>query len=173
MPTFNSVSEMVNWVNTNQGQNHIFDEAKTKRMLIDAGHKLQKLLIEELDNYFASYMPVSGYKRTGNTIGSIHVGEPMLLTTNQWELSINFDEGLGNHPSLFGGEEGFTPWLLNSGWEWKNQPTTPKEHFTRFVGTNYINKAVERFNSENEYGLKIEVLHNGEDVTGRIYSYGK
>jgi hypothetical protein len=173
MATFNSISDLQNWINTQHGQNSVLDENHIRTVLTEAGHKLEEYLKEGLENYFTSYTPTSGYVRTGNTIGSIHVGEPQKLNINQWQLSITFDESLGNHPSLFGGESGFTPWLLNSGWQWKNQPEPPKEHFSRFVGTNFITEAVNKFNAENVYGLKVEVLHNGVDVTGRIYSYGK
>lgn len=172
MPEFSSLEEMAKWVQTSRGQNSVLDENHIKQVLIEAGHELENLLKEELDSYFMSYEP-KVYKRTGNTLASIQFGQPRKLTINQWELDITFDETLANHPSVFGQEEGYTPWLLNSGWKTKLDSTLNRDHFTRFQGTNYITNAVNRFNESNSYGLIVEVLHNGVDVTGRIYSYGK
>lgn len=172
MPEFSNLNELENWIQTTHGQNSILDENHIVQVLTEAGLELEHLLKEELESYFSSYEPTV-YKRTGNTIASIQVGFPKKITINQWELEITFDESLANHPSVFGQEKGYTPWLLNSGWRTKLDSTLNKDHFTRFVGTNYITKAIERFNQSNKYGLIVEALHNGSNVTGRIYSYGR
>lgn len=169
---FSNLDEMAKWIQTQHGQNSILDENHIVQVLTEAGLELEGLLKEELENYFQSYEPTV-YKRTGNTLASIQVGKPRKLTINEWELEIDFDEGLANHPSVFGQEDGYTPWLLNSGWKTKLDSSLDINHFTRFVGTNFITKAVNTFNQNNKYGLIVEVFHNGEDVTGRIYSYGK
>jgi hypothetical protein len=174
MPIFNSITELQNWINSPHGQNSVLDESKIKQLLREAGEKLERYMKEELQVWFDSYEPVE-YARTGYTMESFRVGEPKKININQWELQITFFEGLANHPSYIGGSQpdGYTPWLMNSGWQTKLDSKLSIKNFTRFEGTNYITRAVERFNAENEYGFKVEVMYNGEDVTGRIYHYGK
>lgn len=172
MPEFTNLNDMAKWIQTQHGQSTVLDENHLIQILTEAGHELEILLKEELENYFSSYEPVE-YTRTGNTLASIQVGLPKKISINQWELEITFDDSLANHPSVFGQEDGYTPWLLNAGWRTKLDSTLNKNHFTRFVGTNFITNAVNRFNENNTYKLRVEILHNGLDVTGRIYSYGK
>lgn len=161
MPTFNSISELQNWINSPHGQTSVLNETEIRQVLSDAGRELEKLMIEELDNYFASYEP-KVYQRTGNTVASIRVGEPKMITINQWSLGITFDERLANHPSVFGQEQGYTPWLLEVGWNIENKVKYSRPMFTNHPGTHYITKAVERFNTNNPHGLIVVVEHNGE-----------
>jgi hypothetical protein len=172
LATFSNINELKKWIQTTHGQKASLDETHIKQVLTEAGQELQKLMIEELDAYFQSYTPTV-YERTGNTVNSIRVGQPKKISINEWSLEINFDDALTNHPSVFGQEDGYTPWLLNTGWKTKLDATLDNEHFTRFKGTNFVTKAVNRFNDNNKHGLKVEVLHNGQDVTGRVYSYGR
>jgi hypothetical protein len=161
MPTFNSISDLHNWFNSSHGQNSVIVESQIKQVLSDAGRELEHLMIEELNNYFDSYEP-KVYKRTGNTIASIRVGEPRKISINQWSLDITFDESLANHPSVFGQEQGYTPWLLEVGWNIENKVVYSRPMFTKHPGTHYIQKAVERFNANNPHGLFVTVEHNGE-----------
>lgn len=161
MPTFSSISELENWIKSQVGQNAILDENKLKEVLVEAALQLEELLKEELNSYFSSYNPKE-YKRTGNTLASITVGEPKMNTINEWTIEITFDEGLANHPSVFGQEQGYTPWLLNVGWNIESKVGYSRPMFTNHPGTHYIQNAVERFNADNQYGLHVIVEHNGE-----------
>jgi hypothetical protein len=173
MTNFNSISELQQWMNTKHGQNAILDENHIIQVLTNAGQELQRLMIEELNAYFNSYDPTYPEYRRGWTIASIRIGKPHKISINQWELEIDFDSSIANHPSVYGQEDGYTPWLLNAGWRNKLDATLDKDHFTRFKGTNFVSKAVNKFNENNKYGLKVEVFHNGDNITGRIYSYGR
>jgi hypothetical protein len=161
LATFNSIKDIEKWIKTTHGQNSALDESRIRHELTIAGEILQKYMIEELDAYYQSYSPTV-YQRTGNTVNSIRVGKPNKISINEWSLEITFDESLANHPSVFGQEDGYTPWLLEVGWniEDKVQPSRPM--FTKHAGTHYITKAVNRFNENNPYGLKVTVEHNGE-----------
>jgi hypothetical protein len=172
MTTFNSINDLKKWLATQHGQNATLDETHIRKVLTEAGKELEKLMIDELNDYFQSYDPVYPEYRRGQTVASIQIGKPKKITVNEWSLEIIFDSSIANHPSVFGQEEGYTPWLLNSGWRTKLDATLDKDHFTRFKGTNFVTHAVEKFNKNNKHGLKVEVLHNGVDVTGKLYSYG-
>jgi hypothetical protein len=163
MPNFNSIKDLERWINSQHGQNSTLDEKHIRQVLKEAGNELQKLMIEELKIYFHSYEPTV-YERTGATIDSIVIGSPKKISINEWSLEITFDEGKAFHRSYISGDQpdGYTPWLLEVGWniEDKVQPSRPM--FTNHPGTHYIAKAVNRFNSSNEHGLKVTVEHNGK-----------
>jgi hypothetical protein len=161
--TFNSIKDLEKWIKTNHGQKSTLDENQIRKVLSEAGQELQRLMIVELDAYYQSYEPTV-YKRTGNTVDSIRVGNPKKISINEWSLAITFDEGLANHPSYISADQpdGYTPWLLEVGWniEDKVQPSRPM--FTKHSGTHYITKAVNKFNQSNKHGLKVSVEHNGQ-----------
>lgn len=163
MTTFNNIKDLEKWIKSTKGQNNTLDENSIRKVLTEAGKELQKLMIAELNTYYQSYEPTV-YVRTGNTVDSIIVGKPRKITVNEWALDITFDEAKANHPSYIseGQPDGYTPWLLEVGWniEDKVQPSRPM--FTTHPGTHYITKAVKKFNASNKHGLKVTVEHNGQ-----------
>lgn len=160
---FSSIKDLEKWVKSKQGQSNVLDENKIRQILTKAGQELQRLMIAELDAYYQSYEPTV-YQRTGNTVKSIRVGKPQKLSINEWSLEITFDENLANHKSYIGDNQpdGYTPWLLEVGWniEDKVQPSRPM--FTKHAGTHYITNAVNKFNSNNPHGLIVTVERNGQ-----------
>ena len=171
MVKFTSLSQISKFANTPQGQAELLKmkSAEIEKLLINASHELEGYLKEGLQAYFDSYTPTE-YERTGQTMRDIKVGMPTQTSHGVWNVSIGMDSP---HQSLFGGEDGNTLSLINTGFEWGKQPDTTIEHFSRFEGTNYIQEAVEKFNKNNRYGMSVKVLFNGNDVTGFSYNYGK
>ena len=163
MPTFRSVKDINRWIATNHGQNAVMDEAKIRQILTAAGKQLEGYLKDELNAYFNSYS-AKQYERTGNTVKSIKVGSPKKISINEWCLEIYFDEGLANHDSVMGSDQpkGYTPWLLEVGWDIRDKVNYEAPMFTHHDGTGYITKAVKRFNANNPHGLKVSVIRNGE-----------
>lgn len=174
MPDFDSIKEWKKYIDKQRGMSGILDEKQIIKILTEAGQELERYLKQELNAYFSSYDPVV-YKRTGDTVKSIMVGVPRKVGVDEWSLEITFNESLANHPSYIADDQpdGYVPWLLHSGWRNKLDSTLDIENFTRFKGTNYITKAVDKFNASNKHGLRVQVYHGSNDVTGRTYSYGK
>lgn len=174
MPTFNNIKDLEKYINSSKGQSSALNEIDMRRILRESARELEKYLKDELNSYFNSYDPVQ-YDRTDCTLKSFRVSDPKKITINEWSIEIYFDDGLANHPSVFGGDQqdGYTPWLLHSGWKTKLDPVLDKENFTRFRGTNYITDAVEKFNRNNKHGLIVQVYYNDLDVTDKTYNYGK
>ncbi|MEH7347215.1 hypothetical protein V7122_25645 [Bacillus sp. JJ1532] len=163
MPTFKSIKEIEKWIATNHGQEAVMNEAKIRKILKDAGKQLEGYLKSELEAYFTSYTPVQ-YERSGNTVKSIRVDEPKKISINEWSLEIYFDDKLANHDSVMGSDQpkGYTPWLLEVGWDVRDKVNYKAEMFTHHKGTQFVSKAINRFNANNPYGLMVSVTRNGE-----------
>lgn len=140
-------------------------------MITQMGKELEDLIRVELKNYYNSYTPTV-YTRTNTSVSDIKV-RTVARTGLGYELIIDLNS---NHRSLFGGEDANSLWLLNAGYVAKgleDKLGKEVEHFTRFKGTNFINKAIEKFNKSNNMDVQISLTYNGQDVTGREFSYGK
>ncbi|MCM3394846.1 hypothetical protein M3651_20910 [Cytobacillus oceanisediminis] len=138
------------------------NETKIKRILSSAARQLEKYMKNELDKYFNSYTPQE-YRRTGKTVESIKVGEPRKHSINEWAIEIYFDEELVNHDSVMGDQpKGYTPWLLEVGWDIRDKVDFDAPMFTHHPGTEFVKKAVRKFNATNPHRLKISVSHSGE-----------
>lgn len=162
MTTFNNIDDLAKWVNGSKGQNSLLNETQIKKALRESARLLEKYMKEELNRYFDSYTP-SVYERTGNTLKSFRVSEPRKVGLNDWSIEIYFDDGLANHPSVMGQEEGYTPWLLEVGWNIEDKVGYSRPMFTKHSGIGYIKKAVSRFNSSNPHGFKVNVNFNGNE----------
>ena len=163
MATFNSIKELENWIKSKHGQNAVLNEQEIVRVLSEAGQELKRLMIAELETYYMSYEPTV-YKRTGATVDSIEVGKPKKLSINEWLLEITFDESKALHRSYIGEDQpdGYTPWLLEVGWDIRDKVQPERPMFTNHPGTHYITKAVNKFNASNKHNLKVTVEHNGQ-----------
>lgn len=164
MTTFNSINDFKKWVDSKQGQQSLLNTDNVKQVLMKEARRLEKYLKEELQSYYSSYSPTV-YQRTGNTVDSLRVTPPRRLNNSEWSIGIEFDPSLANHYSYIGEDQpdGYTPWLLEVGWDIRDKIGYDAPMFTHHKGTKYITKAVERFNKDNPYGLKISVTMNGKD----------
>lgn len=144
---------------------------KQEKLLLDAAKELQDYMIEELLNYYSSYQP-SEYIRTYKILDDIRI-TPARSNRSEMELEIEMNS---NHRSLFdGGEDGNALWLLNAGYiaEGLEDRLGVSNRLTRFEGTNFIQNAIDKFNSRNKLGIQVSVYFNESNVTGRRYKYGK
>lgn len=159
---FKSLDELSKYLGSPNGFDSIIDQSNVRQILINAAHMLEDYLKEELQNYFDSYQPKE-YVRTGNTVNSIRVSEPYKSGVG-WSIEIYFDESLALHDSVIGNNQpkGYTPWLLEVGWNIENKVGFSRPMFTSHPGTHYIKHAVEKFNRDNQYGLEVHVYH-GDD----------
>lgn len=174
MVKFKSLSQIAKFANTPAGQLELLKmkSPEIEKLLIKASQELEGYLREGLQRYFDSYAPSGMYTRTGQTMRDIKLGLPIQTSPGVWSIGIEMNSP---HNSLFGGEDGNTLSLLNTGWkaETLEDNIGEVEHFTRFKGTNYVQDAVNQFNNNNKYGMKVRVIFNGEDITGVRFNYGK
>lgn len=159
MPEFKNLSDLSKYVDKQQG-NITVNKVQLTQILERELKRLEGYIKEEIQNYLNSYTPTV-YERTGNWMESVRIS-PVTQVGNYLQASIYFDNALANHPSLFGGEPGYVPWLMEVGWHWRDDKQPRTYRLSDFEGTHYIAKAVERFNSENRHGIKVTVTYNGK-----------
>lgn len=157
MKVFNNLKDLEKFVSSGAGLETVMSEQALKSALRKEARRLEGYLKDELQKYFNSYSP-KVYERTGDTVRSIYVTEPTRVGLGLWSIEIKFDESLGNHPSVMGQEDGFTPRLLEVGWNIESKVGFSAPMFTRHPGTKFITKSVARYNKSNPYGFKIEII---------------
>ena len=102
----------------------VFDNGLTlEGTLRQEAERLKKCIEDEIQKYYDSYSPIM-YSRTGAFQNSVEI-----------EDMVNMNNDDAYHLSLFGGDKGYVPALINDGWSWKNQPQTSIYRFTYFDGT--------------------------------------
>lgn len=166
--TFKTIKDLEKFINTKEGQGIFF--AQNEKVLLnklhEAGIELEKLIQDEIDMYYSSYDPVQ-YNRTYKFKNSLRMSNPIKTGVNEWTIEIYFDKDLADHDGAY------VPTLIDEGWDYRNRTNKDIYRFTHYEGYNFIEKAVEKFNSQNKYGFKVKVLKDGEDITGFSYSYGR
>lgn len=128
-----------------------FDDGKTiNEALKSEAQRLQQILIKHINAYYASYDPVQ-YNRTYQMRDSVKVE----TSVKDMSIAVYFNQK-AYHPSLLGGNPGFTPVLIDSGWVWKNQ-SVPIYRFTAYEGYGFIQQAVDEFNRTTKYKFQVNV----------------
>ncbi|QWU14443.1 hypothetical protein SAMN04487895_101755 [Paenibacillus sophorae] len=154
MPQFNNLSELEKYLNTGKGQQTVFGQRDVRKALNEAAKLLEKIMHEELEAYYASYTPVDGgYERTYGLLNSLRIS-PITQVGNELHINVYFDRESATHPSIFGGEDGYVAKLINDGWSWSNTSVNIY-HLSHYEGFHFVEKALQRFSSENKWGFRI------------------
>ena len=142
---------------------------KTQAILEKEAKRLKKMIATEVGNYYGSYSPTV-YDRTFGLINSLkidkayHDGQYLIV-------KIYFDPtmGMATQPSKMGGDPGFTPILINYGWRWKRR--TGPYRFAYYEGFYFWGRALEKFNANNPYKLRIDasMSYKGKVVSHHSY----
>ncbi|MGG2091239.1 hypothetical protein AB1283_00550 [Bacillus sp. S13(2024)] len=169
---FTSISQIDNYLKSNSSVGGI-NPNTIRQTLTKEAQRLKGYIIEEIDNYYNSYKPTGIYQRTYKMRNSLVVETPTPSSNEQWSISIGFGSG-SMHPSLFnGGSEGFAFGLRNYGYITRLDEKLNAYGFTRYEGYDFLGKAIQKYNENNPYNIKIDVLDGGGGkITGK-YSYGR
>jgi hypothetical protein len=153
--------------------NQAYLTSNIKRVLWDSVWKLKRILQRQIEAYYDSYDP-KYYKRTYMFQRSLRT-EEIIANGNEIAVRIYFDEKYATHPSVVynrgkKGEDGFVPILLNYGWRWRKNSDL-YYHFSTYEGFNFVEKAVNEFNTQKHGHIKItlEAKHGRGIVERRDY----
>lgn len=169
MPTFSNLKDLEKYVNNqnNSSKLNILTSGQLMKVLEREGERLKGYLEEEVQNYYNSYSPTV-YTRTYNFLNSVRI-TPVFQEGNNLTVKIYFDEGMATHDSIFGGEDGYVPTLLEYGWQVKSDKVPNYYHLKYYEGFHFVDKAIEKYNRGNPNGFKIvkHAEHNGKVIEHR------
>ena len=135
----------------------MINHPNVKKIMEQEGIRLMNIVQKYIDEYYDSYKPTV-YERTYAFKNSLRI-EPVTQKGNILSVKIYFDDDSANHPSIFGGSDGYVPLLINDGWSWKNTQIAPYR-LSHYEGFNFIEKAIEEYEKSNKYGFKIQIERN-------------
>lgn len=116
-----------------------------------------KILQEEIDEWYRSYSP-SVYQRSYDMRNSLYAEDYVDIDSSGTQLTVKLkytDEAM--HKSLWGDGEVNTLLLMNNGYQVNSGWHKDIEYFGYREGGHFLEKAVERFNNDNEFGIEINI----------------
>lgn len=129
-----------------------------EQMLKSEAKRFLKILQQEIDNWYKSYSPTF-YKRTYNMRHSLYVEDYVAVSVDARKLTINInytDDALST--GYWGQGPVNTLQLMNDGYSvHKNVWFRDIEHFGYVNGAKFFERAIERFNIDNQLGIVIDI----------------
>ena len=116
-----------------------------------------KILQDEIDEWYHSYSP-SIYERSYDMKFSIYAEDYVDIDTSGTQLTVKLkytDEAM--HKSLWGDGEVNTLLLMNNGYQVNSGWHKDIPYFGYREGGHFLEKAVERFNKDNAFGIEINI----------------
>lgn len=116
-----------------------------------------KILQEEINNWYDSYSPVV-YKRSYDMRNSIYVEDLVQVSVSgdKMQIKINYDDRTF-HQSLWDSASINSILLMNDGYKVSKGWHKDIENFGYREGGQFLEKAVNRFNEENDFGIDIVI----------------
>lgn len=120
-------------------------------------NRFLKILQEEIDNWYDSYSPVV-YKRSYDMRNSIYVEDlaQVSVSGDKLQIKINYDDR-AFHQSLWDSSSINSILLMNDGYKVSKGWHKDIENFGYRDGGQFLEKAVNRFNEENDFGIDIVI----------------
>lgn len=125
-------------------------------------NRLKNILQRHLEDYYKSYSPIA-YERGqygGNLRKALSVEDICTLSSNgmtiTMELKINEN---AIHNSIINKSKSNAFWLMNDGWRVKKNTRFKNIYrFGHYEGAHFVEHAIEEFDKNNKYGIKVEVV---------------
>ena len=116
-----------------------------------------KILQEEIDEWYSSYSPKM-YSRSYGMRDSIYAEDIVDVDSSGTQLTIKIKyTDAAIHSSLWGDDEIDTLLLMNKGYQVKRGWHKNIGNFGYRKGGHFLERAVERFNNDNLFGIKVNI----------------
>lgn len=132
-----------------------------KEILRHEADRLKSCIQKRINEFYGNHSTSGQYDRTDAFRQSLMVDDILEIDVvgNQLRIYLLFDDGLAYHPSLWGGEKGFVPSLIEFGWSW-NQDNIHRRYLSYFEGFDYVGLGIQDYNQDNPYGIKVNIIKN-------------
>lgn len=119
------------------------------------GQRFMNILQEEIDEWYLKYTP-SMYQRTYAMHSSIFADDLVDIDCSGTTLEVRVKySDLAMHKSLWSDDEVNTLFLLNNGYQVSSGWHKDIPYFGYREGGHFLDRAVERFNRENDLGIVV------------------
>lgn len=119
------------------------------------GQRFMGILQDELNEWYSEYTPVM-YQRTYAMLGSVFAEDLVEVDYSGTTLEVRVKySDLAMHKSLWSDDEVNTLFLLNNGYQVSSGWHRNVPYFGYREGGHFLDRAVERFNRENELGIVV------------------
>lgn len=138
-----------------------FKNGKTiEQQLKYEADRFKNILQRHIDDWYAAYSPTV-YSRTYNMRNSIYADDLVDIDTSSGSLKISVKyTDAAFHDSMYGDEQVNTLYLENYRYQ-VQKPVWFKdiEYFGYRSAGHFLENAVEEFNQDNYFGIKVEVIN--------------
>jgi len=151
---FDSLGDVKNYIAGNPSKVKLTNGKTIVSIIQLEAERLAKCIERKIAEYYTSFTPEE-YNRTMDLINAVRVSA-VVTKENIISAKVYFDDS-AIKPSVLGGEDGFTPVLMNYGWSVDSGWHKDIENFGYKPGAKFIESAIEDFQKQNNYGLKVQV----------------
>ena len=141
---------------------------------------LYQILDNYIREYYLSYDPIN-YERTFDFMDSLYAENFLQarVVGDRIELRVSFIDSMAYHYNFNNSHKSYVPLLINCGWNApKLEARVGKVHrLTYYEGYHFVEKAINQFNKQNQYGVYISLDDivaewNGNNVRLKGFEYG-
>jgi hypothetical protein len=148
--------------------NKYFDsEEEAIKILKQEAKKLNSIAKNVWRSYLASYKPVE-YKRTGNSLKSIRIGEFVKVNEETLGITVTFDDDLAFHNSYInkktGKPQGHAIMLISQGWKVKRGWHKNIYRFGYYEGFDFLGKVADEYNAVKHPYIELEIQWHGKKI---------
>lgn len=154
--------------NVSQGlQSHLqgMNEQQARRTLEIEGRRLKYIAVKVWRQYLGSYKPKE-YTRTRDTQRGIKLGRVRRISPFEYGISLEFENDLMYHESIFGSnnKEGHSLMLISEGWHSKKLEAKRGRVYrlTYFEGIDYIGRVQREYMRFAPRGVRLDVNWSGK-----------
>jgi hypothetical protein len=150
--------------------NQYFDsEQEAIKILKQEVKKLNTIAKNVWRSYLDSYSPQEyNYKRTGNSLSSIRIGELIKINGETLGIAVTFDDDLAFHKSYInkktGRPKGHAIMLISQGWRVKKGWHRKIYRFGYYEGFDYLGKVMDAYNAIKHPYIDLEIQWQGHKI---------
>lgn len=124
------------------------------------GQRFMSILQDEINEWYSKYTPVM-YQRTYDMLASVSAEDLVDINCSGTKLEVRVKySDLAMHKSLWSDDEVNTLFLMNNGYQVSSGWHKDIPYFGYRTGGHFLDRAIERFNRDNELGIVVNIHYD-------------